>query len=90
MISDCDLIRYPFFIKIIDNLKNIIDPKDDDLDLTMLFIYLYWYSCKYLKHQGKEVSTENIYQTMENLFKDHHVRDNLLTVFRENTLKIKQ
>ncbi len=87
--SDSDLIRYPFFTKIIDNLKKIIDPKDNDLDITMLFIYLYWYSCKYLKHHNKEVSSENIYQIMESLYRDRETRDNLFSLFRENTLQLK-
>lgn len=82
--NDICIAKYPFFIRIIENMHNLIDPNDDDLDMSMLFIYLYWYSCKLLKSEKSKLTHENIYSTMESLFKDHQSRKYFLKLFKQN------
>ncbi len=83
--SDSDLVQYPFFMKIIKNLSNIIEPTEQDLDLSMLFIYLYWFSCKFLKINNIQLNHKNIYIIMESIFKNHETRKKLLNMFKNKT-----
>lgn len=80
--------KYPGLYKLVTQFhKHLEEIHETDFDAYILMILMYGYTCKYLKSHNKELTKENIYQIMEDMWSNGDTRTMMIQYYRDNFQK---